>query len=197
MLNTILFALIGYLLGSLPFAVWISRAFIGVDVRDHGSGHATATNAFRQAGIAAGALVFLLDIAKGALPVFLASQLGESEFAPVAAGAAAIAGHIWPLYAGFRGGMGLATTTGAFLMIHPLAILVGGGLLIILVLLLKHSARAVVVLAVSALPVFWVLGFPKDALLLTVLASLIVGVRYTTDWRRKYRELWLDRSRET
>src|SRR5512135_96401 len=112
------FALLGYLCGSLTFSIWITRLLKGVDVRDAGSGHATTTNTIRQAGFAAGALVLVLDVAKGFIPSWLALH-----YAPEAARvwiaaltvAATIAGHCWPLFGQFRGGMGLATAGGALL----------------------------------------------------------------------------------
>ena len=128
------FALLGYLLGSLPFSIWVTRLFIGVDVREAGSGHATATNTIRQAGWLAGAIVFVLDIAKGFLPTFLAAQYSELAWAVPLTAALAVAGHNWPIWAGFRGGMGLATTGGSLLAVFPIGFFAGVGLLIALVL---------------------------------------------------------------
>src|SRR5512139_2425756 len=93
-----LFPLLGYLSGSLPFAIWVTRLLKGVDVRDAGSGHATTTNTIRQAGFAAGALVLILDIAKGFFPVWLAVRFSPDNFSvyiiPLTA-ALAVAGHCW------------------------------------------------------------------------------------------------------
>src|SRR5512147_2720319 len=115
-----LFPLLGYLSGSLPFSIWVTRRLKGVDVREAGSGHATTTNTIRQAGFAAGALVLILDIAKGFIPTWLALRYTPAELViyivPLTA-AAAVAGHCWPVFAGFRGGMGLATTGGCLLAV--------------------------------------------------------------------------------
>jgi glycerol-3-phosphate acyltransferase PlsY len=96
-------AILGYLCGSLPFAVWITRWLKGTDVRLSGSGHATTTNTIRQVGWSAGILVFLMDILKGFAPVYLASTMGSSVWVTSITAALTVAGHCWPLFAGFRG----------------------------------------------------------------------------------------------
>src|SRR5512142_2132383 len=95
-----LFPILGYLSGSLPFSIWITRLVKGVDVRAGGSGHATTTNTIRQAGFGWGALVFVLDVAKGFIPTWLALRYAPAEWiVPVTAGLAVV-GHCWPLFAG-------------------------------------------------------------------------------------------------
>jgi glycerol-3-phosphate acyltransferase PlsY len=111
----LVFPLLGYLSGSLPFAIWITRLARNVDVRDAGSGHATTTNTIRQAGFGWGALVLILDIAKGFLPTYLAIHYTHNNWIVALTAALAVAGHCWPLFAQFRGGMGLATFGGALL----------------------------------------------------------------------------------
>ena len=118
-LSAIAFAILGYLSGSLTPSIWITRLLKGVDVRDGGSGHATTTNTIRQAGFGPGAIVLILDIAKGFLPTWLALRYAPAEWIiPLTAGLAVV-GHCWPLFAGFRGGMGLATAGGGLLAVHP------------------------------------------------------------------------------
>jgi glycerol-3-phosphate acyltransferase PlsY len=191
-----LFPLLGYLSGSLPFSIWVTRLIKGVDVRDAGSGHATTTNTIRQAGFAPGALVLLLDIAKGFVPVWLALQFTPPPFAnyiiPLTA-AAAVAGHCWPIFAGFRGGMGLATTGGCLLALSPLAGLLSLGLLILLTLVLHHGARASVITGVLMAPLLWVAGLRGQVIWTAILVGLVIAFRFLINWNRKYRELWLDR----
>src|SRR5574342_1321753 len=118
-----LFPLLGYLSGSLTFAIWVTRLVKGVDVRDAGSRHTTTTNTIRQAGFGPGAVVGLLDLAKGFVPVWLALRFGgdlPGWVVPLTA-AMAVAGHCWPLFGGFRGGMGLSAAGGALLAKEPLA----------------------------------------------------------------------------
>ena len=99
-----LFPVLGYLLGSIPFSILITRFVKGVDVRDSGSGHATTTNTIRQAGFGWGALVFVLDVAKGYIPTYLALKYSGDVQVVAFTAAFAVIGHCWPLFAGLRGG---------------------------------------------------------------------------------------------
>jgi glycerol-3-phosphate acyltransferase PlsY len=115
-----------YLLGSIPTAVWAGKAFHGIDVRDHGSGNAGATNVIRVLGWKTGVPVLLVDMVKGSLaallPVFFhLAPLGSAFLTniQIMTGLAAIIGHMFPLFAEFRGGKGVATASGVILAIHP------------------------------------------------------------------------------
>lgn len=192
------FIVLGYLCGSLSFSIWITRLLKGVDVRDAGSGHATTTNTIRQAGFAAGALVLILDMAKGFVPAWLALHYApavSSQWITGLAVAAALGGHCWPLFGGFRGGMGLATAGGGMLAASLLAFLIGVAILIFLTLVLRHGARATVLTGVAMAPVFWLAGLHRAELWIAVFAGLVLIVRSFGDWNRKYRELWLDREK--
>jgi glycerol-3-phosphate acyltransferase PlsY len=193
-----LFPILGYLCGSLPFSVWITRLVKNVDVRDAGSGHATTTNTIRQAGFGWGALVFLLDIAKGFIPTyFAATRHGIPTYIIVLTAAFAVIGHCWPVFAQFRGGMGLATAGGAFLAVNLLAFLICLGLLVLLVLVIRHSARATVFTGILAAPVLWLFNIRDVSFWVAVGAGIIIAVRFLIDWNRKYRELWLDRENKS
>lgn len=198
LLYTLGFGLLGYLCGSLPFAVWITRLFKGVDVREAGSGHATTTNTIRQAGFGPGALVLVLDIAKGFLPTWLALHVGRDAIPPYTwlaplTAALVVVGHCWPLFAGFRGGMGNASAGGAILAANPLAFVIGLGILVALVLILRHSARASVLSGLLIAPAFWLLGLGNSSIWIAAAAGLVIAYRFLIDWNRQYRELWLDR----
>jgi glycerol-3-phosphate acyltransferase PlsY len=191
------FGLLGYLSGSLPFAIWITRLVKGVDVRDAGSGHATTTNTIRQAGFLPGALVFFLDVSKGLLPTWLAIHFAPAIWIiPLTAGLAVI-GHCWPLFAGFRGGMGLATANGSLMAFAPLAILITYGLLIVLTLIIRQSARATVIAGIFFAPVLWLAGMRGTIIWIAIVVGIIITFRFTIDWNRQYRELWLDREKKT
>ena len=123
-LSALGFALFGYLCGSLPFAIWVTRMVKGVDVRLSGSGHATTTNTFRQAGFLPAAVVFILDVSKGWLPTWLALHYAPATWIVPLTAALAVIGHCWPVFAGFRGGMGLATANGGMMAGAPVAILI-------------------------------------------------------------------------
>jgi acyl phosphate:glycerol-3-phosphate acyltransferase len=191
------FGILGYLCGSLPFAVWITRLVKGVDVRAAGSGHATTTNTFRQAGLLPGILVFILDLAKGFAPTWLALQYAPASWIVPVTAALAVIGHCWPVFAGFRGGMGLATTAGIALAAAPLAILICGALLLLLLVVLHHSARASAVAGILFSPLLWLFGMRGTVLWIAAAAGLVIALRFLVDWNRKYRELWLDREKKT
>jgi len=196
-MDLILFPLSGYLCGSLPFSIWVTRHVKGVDVRDAGSGHATTTNTIRQAGFGWGALVLILDIFKGFLPVFLAARYSGDLWVIAITAAFAVVGHCWPIWAGFRGGMGLATFGGALLAVNPLAFLVCAALLITSLLVIRHGARASTLAGLLASPVLWLLYIRDASFYAALLGGLIIAVRFLIDWNRKYRELWLDREKKS
>jgi glycerol-3-phosphate acyltransferase PlsY len=187
---------LGYLLGSLPFALWITRLVKGVDVRDAGSGHVTTTNTIRQAGWLAGALVLALDIGKGFLAVWLARHAGLSGWSLALTGSFAVAGHCWPLFAQFRGGMGLATMGGTLLAVSTLGFLLAFATLLFFVLVLHHGARGSLVTGLVVPLVFWLAGLRGDVVWVAAFAGLVIAIRFTIDWNRKYRELWLDREKK-
>jgi glycerol-3-phosphate acyltransferase PlsY len=190
------FGLLGYLCGSLPFAIWITRLVKGVDVRDAGSGHATTTNTFRQAGFLPGALVFILDVAKGCVPTWLALHYAPAAWVAALTAALAVVGHCWPIFAGFRGGMGLATANGGMLAAAPVAILINYALLGLLTLILRHSARASVLAGILFAPLLWLVGLRGPVLWIAAAVGVVISGRFLIDWNRKYRELWLDREKK-
>lgn len=137
-----------YLLGSIPSAVWLGQAFYGVDVREYGSGNAGATNTFRVLGKKPGIIVMLIDIAKGFTATKLAYLIGLSVTGPkfsaqfvnyeLALGVIAVMGHLFPIFAGFRGGKGVATLFGMVLAVSPLAALLCVSVFIIVLLLTNY-----------------------------------------------------------
>jgi|DewCreStandDraft_2_1066082.scaffolds.fasta_scaffold00027_208 glycerol-3-phosphate acyltransferase PlsY len=159
------FALGGYLLGSLPTGLLVGRVLKGVDIRDYGSGKTGVTNTLRTLGWGPAVVVLVCDILKGVAPVLLAKYLTDSAWVPVAAGLGAITGHDWPLYAGFRGGRGVATSFGATVALMPalapVMLLIGALILlpwryVSLMSVLGTAITAVVVVALALLG--WVPG---------------------------------------
>ena len=169
-----------YLLGSIPTSVWLGRAIKGVDLREHGSGNAGATNAFRVLGKPIGSVVLLLDILKGFLAVNLI--LLQHEIAPgteawmilkIVLGLLAVVGHIFPVFAGFRGGKGVATITGVALAIHPFAALAAMGVYLLVFLLTRISAMASLT-AVLTYPVWIIWVFQSEYLTIRIFSLLVV-----------------------
>lgn len=137
-----------YLFGSIPTAVWIGQAFYGIDVREYGSGNAGATNTFRVLGKKAGIAVMILDILKGYTATNLAYLIGLSVTGPqdsvqfvnyqLALGITAVMGHLFPIFAGFRGGKGIATLFGMIVAVHSGAALVCVLTFVIVLLISKY-----------------------------------------------------------
>jgi len=159
---------IAYLIGSIPFGYLIVKLTAGADIRQTGSGGTGATNVSRRAGKVAGIATLLLDALKGAVAVFVAAKWCE-QFQPnllagdwilLGSAVAAIVGHIFPVWLGFRGGKGVATGAGVFLMLHPLAVLCAGVVFVIVVLLTRYvslgsiSGALVIPLSVWLMHVF-------------------------------------------
>jgi len=126
-MKELLLIVIAYLIGSIPTAVWLSKSYFGIDIRDYGSGNAGATNTFRVLGNRWGSIVMVIDILKGVaatslyifLPFYMTSEWDRTNFM-VGLGLAAVLGHIFPIWADFRGGKGVATLFGMIIAIQPL-----------------------------------------------------------------------------
>ena len=139
-------AVVAYLIGSVPTAVWYGKAFHGIDVREYGSGNSGATNSFRVLGKSAGFIVMVVDLFKGFLPtqaaVYLinAGLINDPDliFYQSTFGIAAVLGHIFPVYAGFKGGKGIATLFGMILSIHVEAAFIVALIFFIVLLISKY-----------------------------------------------------------
>ena len=171
-----------YVLGSITTSVWLGRALKGVDLREHGSGNAGATNAFRVLGKPIGTVVLLLDMLKGFLAVNLSHFQQEADpgselwmLVRMGLGLVAVLGHIFPIFAGFRGGKGVAAITGAALAIHPWAALAAMGIYLLVFLLFKISALGSLS-AVISYPVwiFWV--FPTEYLTVRIFSLVVLAL---------------------
>lgn len=193
--NALLLGGMAYLLGSISFAVFLTRWKTGIDVRTQGSGHAGATNAMRTAGWGVGILVAVLDVGKGFLAVYMARQFGNLHWAPAIAAFMVCVGHCWPIFAGFQGGMGVGCAVGTMLAVWPFGFVLAVGLGALLQLTLRHSARANFFTGLLVAPVWALAGGKGPVVAVAVGAGVVVAYRALSDWRRVYRELWLDRER--
>ncbi|MFC2111375.1 glycerol-3-phosphate 1-O-acyltransferase PlsY [Bacteroidota bacterium] len=137
--------IIAYLIGSIPTSVWLGRMFHGIDVREHGSGNAGATNTIRVLGLKTGIPVLIFDGLKGWFSIYLAHLVGGNHFEndafinyQIALGIAAFLGHVWPIFAGFRGGKGIATLAGVLIALFPYPFLVILGLFVIIFVITRY-----------------------------------------------------------
>ena len=157
MLRPLLVVIIAYLLGSIPFGYLIVRRKVGADIRETGSGGTGATNVSRRAGKAAGVFTLVLDALKGAVAVewarVVAGPTLTGEWIVAAAVIAVIVGHIFPVWLRFRGGKGVATGVGVFLMLAPVALLCAGVLFVAIVLFTRYVSLGSMV-AAATIPLF-------------------------------------------
>jgi len=183
-------AVFGYFVGSFPTGVLVTRLLGKPDLRSSGSGHTGGLNVSRLAGIAWGVVTALVDVSKGVLAAWLAMKLMGTPWALPAAGTAAVAGHCWSAYGGrtrfgFAGGMGLSTVFGLFLWQQPLALPIAVALWGLGYLLLRSSPRAVMLMAVLMVPVFWLLrslGYVSpEAAALGIGGVGVIFVRHLTE----------------
>lgn len=167
---------IAYLIGSIPTAVLVSKTFFGIDIRDYGSGNAGATNTFRVLGTRWGAFVMAVDILKGVLasflylllPYYLTNEWDRTNFM-IGLGLAAVIGHIYPVWAKFKGGKGVATLLGMVVAIQPLVALCVLGVFL-LVLYLTRFVSLSSILASIAFPLFILVIFNEPEPLYRVFA---------------------------
>jgi len=186
----ILVAFIGYLLGSIPFGLIISKYKAKIDIRQYGSGKTGGTNVLRTMGKKAFLLVVLLDISKGALAVVFAGMIVGQEymvvggsglgllFAQVIAALSAIIGHIWPIFVKFKGGRGVATFIGGLIALCPVAGLFGGEALIIGAGLSGFASLGSIIGVVGAyailIPLTIMNGFPIEYLGYVLMGTLLI-----------------------
>ncbi|MEE8421182.1 MAG: glycerol-3-phosphate 1-O-acyltransferase PlsY [Dehalococcoidia bacterium] len=180
-------ALAGYLLGSISPGLLISRIY-GVDVRDYGSGKTGFTNTLRSVGVLPAIVVISADIAKGSAAVLVGSELFGEPWAAALGGVAAVAGHNWPLFAGFRGGRGVATAFGAFLAMDPivaLVLLVGAGLILAATRYMSLVSIAGVLFGAIVLVVRATTGaLPVEYIVFGVGVTVLVEISHIDNLRR-------------
>ena len=179
-----------YLLGSIPFGLLIVKARGGLDIRSTGSGNIGAANVARNAGMLLGLLTLLLDAGKGYLGVWIAARYtGGNMRWVMAAAVAAVIGHMFPIWLRFRGGKGVATALGVFLLICPTAVAAAAGFWLLVVLFWRYSSLGSMV-AAAALPALVYLFYaprhapPNYVLLSTILISVLVLAKHYPNMAR-------------
>jgi len=196
----VLVVLIGYLLGSIPSGALIGKRIAKVDIRQHGSGNIGATNVLRTAGKKAAAMVAVLDVLKGVLPVVFAgliigrSYLVVGDFglgalvAQVLAALAAVAGHNWSVFLKFKGGRGVATFMGGLIALCPVAAIFGGEILIIGAGLTKFVSLGSIAGTVGTyailVPLTIMHGFPVEYLVYALIGTIVIIVMHRGNIKR-------------
>ncbi len=172
-----------YLLGSIPFSFLVARRH-GVDVRKAGSGNVGATNVMRTAGRTAGVLAFLLDSGKGVLAVLAARQLGQGAFLEALAAVAAILGHLYPVWLLGRGGKGVATGAGTFLLLAPLPTLLGVIAFALTLATVRYVSVASLAGTAAMAGLCLALGSPRPVAWAAVLVAALIAWKHRGNLRR-------------
>ena len=182
--------LVAYLLGSLPFGLWFAKLFGGTDIRSQGSGNIGASNVTRVVGPLPGILTLILDAAKGALAVLLAGRFTQQSDAwMMIAGLCALIGHCFPIWLRFKGGKGVATALGVFLVICPMAAISDLALFTLVVIFSRYSSLGSLA-AAAAMPVLmhflWAPPYAPPLVIIvgTLAASLLIIAKHQGNIRR-------------
>ena len=175
--------LFGYLAGSVPFAFLLARR-AGIDVRVAGSGNVGAANVLRTAGTWRAVMVMSLDVAKGAAAVLIANFVAGGVGIAALTGAAAIVGHIYPVWLRFHGGKGVAVAAGVFSILSPVATSIAAGLFLVIVWLTRYVSLGSVAATLALPPVAWWWGAPRAVVLTAAGSGALILFRHRTNLRR-------------
>ncbi|MCB0698387.1 MAG: glycerol-3-phosphate 1-O-acyltransferase PlsY [Chitinophagales bacterium] len=180
-MNIAILIVLAYLIGSVPTAVWVSKRIFGVDIREHGSGNAGATNTFRILGSKAGAFVMAVDMLKGFVAVklsLLSPYHGEQLVnLQVFLGLFAVLGHIFPIWADFKGGKGIATLFGMILAIQPLVAVSMVGVFMLMLYLTRYVSLSSIVASIAfPVMIFFIFREPELSYKLFAIATAFLVV---------------------
>ena len=175
--------LLGYLAGSVPFAYLLARRR-GIDVRVAGSGNVGAANVLRTTGPWRGVIVMGLDMSKGLAAVAIGNLLAGGTALIALTGAAAIVGHIYPVWLRFHGGKGVAVAAGVFTMLSPGATAAAAALFLVTAWTTRYVSLASIAATVALPPAAWLLGSPLSVVLVAAGAAVLILFRHRTNWHR-------------
>ena len=175
--------LLGYLAGSVPFAYLLARRR-GIDVRTAGSGNVGAANVLRTTGPWRGVIVMGLDMAKGIAAVGIAHLFAGGTALIALTGAAAIVGHIYPVWLRFHGGKGVAVAAGVFTMLSPAAAAAAAALFLVIAWFTRYVSLASMAATLALPPAAWILGAPQPIVLAAAGSALLILFRHRTNWSR-------------
>ena len=175
--------LLGYLAGSVPFAYLLARRR-GIDVRTAGSGNVGAANVLRTTGPWRGVIVMALDMSKGIAAVALATLLAGGTALIALSGAAAIVGHIYPIWLKFHGGKGVAVAAGVFTMLSPAAAAAAAVLFLVTAWVTRYVSLASMAATVALPPAAWILGSPMPIVLAAFGSAVLILFRHRANWSR-------------
>jgi glycerol-3-phosphate acyltransferase PlsY len=175
--------ILGYLAGSVPFAYLLAR-LRGVDVRVAGSGNVGAANVLRTTGTWRGVIVMALDMAKGIGAVAMASVMAGSAPTIALSGAAAVVGHIYPVWLGFRGGKGVAVAAGVFTILTPAATATAAAIFLIIAWVTRYISLASITATFALPPMAWMFGASDAVVVSAAATALLILFRHRGNWHR-------------
>ena len=185
-LSTFIALLAGYLFGSIPFAYLLARRHRGIDLRLAGSGNVGAANVLRVTTKKIGVSAMALDVAKGIASVLVARQIDPGATGPAVAGIAAVLGHIYPVWLGFRGGKGVATTAGVFTILAPQAAAIATLIFLGLVWWTRYISLGSVAGSIILVPLVYMTGAPEMTGIAAIMVAAIVTHRHRSNLRRVF-----------
>ncbi len=174
---------LGYLAGSVPFAFLLARRR-GIDVRVAGSGNVGAANVLRTTGPWRGVIVMALDMMKGMTAVAMAQLMSSGAGTASLAGAAAIVGHIYPVWLRFHGGKGVAVAAGVFTMLTPVAAATAAAVFLAIAWTTRYVSLASIAATLALPPAAWVLGSPQPVVLVAFGSAALILFRHRANWHR-------------
>lgn len=211
-MNLLLLVISAYIIGSVPTAYWIGKLFFGLDIREHGSKNMGASNTFRVMGPVWGIIVLIIDMAKGVAAVLLAQNVQSADllgtekmFWQLILGLVAVFGHVFPLFAGFKGGKGVATLFGVVLAIQPITALISVAAFLVVVFLTKYISLGSIIATVVFMLCVW-FAFNESNVYIrwfSIVAALLVIITHRSNlvrmikgsekkikwqWRKKKKE---------
>lgn len=211
-MNLLLIVISAYIIGSVPTAYWIGKLFFGLDIREHGSKNMGASNTFRVMGPVWGIIVLIIDMAKGVAAVLLAQNVQSADllgtekmFWQLILGLVAVFGHVFPLFAGFKGGKGVATLFGVVLAIQPITALISVAAFLVVVFLTKYISLGSIIATVVFMLCVW-FAFNESNVYIrwfSIVAALLVIITHRSNlvrmikgsekkikwqWRKKKKE---------
>jgi glycerol-3-phosphate acyltransferase PlsY len=175
--------LLGYLAGSVPFAFLLARR-VGIDVRRSGSGNVGAANVLRTTGTWRGVIAMTLDVGKGAAAVALAALTSSGTGVLAAGGAAAVVGHIYPVWLRFHGGKGVAVAAGVFGVLAPLATAIAALLFLLTVLATRYVSLGSIAATIALPPIAWLSGAPAGVVAAAAGTGSLILFRHRANLRR-------------
>ncbi|MCU7204279.1 glycerol-3-phosphate 1-O-acyltransferase PlsY [Turicibacter sp. TA25] len=182
-MRNLILMIIAYLLGSFPSALVIGKTFYNKDIRNYGSGNLGSTNAFRVLGKKGGAIVFILDILKGGL-AFLIAKYAGATISPLIIAVFALIGHIYPIFANFKGGKAVATSAGIILFYSPLLFITLFIIFVITLKIWKMVSLSSTIISIAAVFIVWLGNYDLTARIMLTIFAVFIIIKHIPNYKR-------------